>query len=84
MESVDQECMEIEFNLQQIAFLAQESLKLQYKGHELRHTYQPDFTCFDKIIVEIKALEKLADEHRGQLLNYLPATGSLRIRSAKA
>ncbi|HET7535980.1 MAG TPA: GxxExxY protein [Candidatus Didemnitutus sp.] len=30
--------------------------------------------CYDKIIVELKAVEKLADEHRAQVLNYLIAT----------
>ncbi len=31
--------------------------------------------CFDTVIVEIKALKNLADEHRAQLINYLKATG---------
>jgi GxxExxY protein len=30
---------------------------------------------FDKIIVEIKAVSKLTDEHRAQVHNYLKATG---------
>jgi hypothetical protein len=34
----------------------------------------PDFICYGKIIVEIKAVSPLADEHRAQLLNYLSAT----------
>ena len=38
-------------------------------------TYQPDFVCFEKIIVELKAVSALTDEHRAQLLNYLHATG---------
>jgi GxxExxY protein len=41
----------------------------------LRSTYQPDFLCYDKIVVEIKAVKELADEHRAQVLNYLKATG---------
>jgi GxxExxY protein len=41
----------------------------------LTQTYQPDFVCFEKIIVELKAVSALADEHRAQLLNYLHATG---------
>jgi GxxExxY protein len=36
-------------------------------------TYQPDFVCFEKIIVEVKAASTLIDEHRVQ--NYLHATG---------
>ena len=33
------------------------------------------FLCFDEIIVEIKAVKQLADEHRAQTINYLKATG---------
>jgi GxxExxY protein len=50
-------------------------LVLEYKGTPLRSTYQPDFLCYDKIVVEIKAVKELADEHRAQVLNYLKATG---------
>jgi GxxExxY protein len=75
VEPVYQECLEIEFELQQIPFSAQASLRLSYKGRELRQRYIPDFTCFDKIILEIKAVTDLTNEHRAQLINYLKATG---------
>jgi GxxExxY protein len=41
----------------------------------LVHTFSPDFICYDKIILEIKAVSQLIDEHRAQVLNYLAATG---------
>ena len=41
----------------------------------LSQTFKPDFVCFDKIILEIKAVSKLTDEHRAQVHNYLKATG---------
>jgi len=41
----------------------------------LTQTYAPDYVCFEKIIVELKAVSALTDEHRAQLLNYLHATG---------
>jgi len=41
----------------------------------LKQKFKPDFICYDKIIVEIKAVDKIADEHRAQILNYLNATG---------
>ena len=56
-------------------FAESRALKLSYKGHLLRQTYVPDFVCFDRIVVEIKALRELAPEHRAQVLNYLKATG---------
>ncbi len=75
LEDVYQECLEIEFGIQNIPFDAQYPLKLTYKGRPLRKQYIPDFICFGKIIVEIKAVKEIADEHRAQVQNYLKATG---------
>lgn len=75
LEDVYQECLEIEFELQEIPFEAQYPLKLKYKGRSLRKKYVPDFICFEKIIVEIKAVQEIANEHRAQVQNYLKATG---------
>ena len=35
----------------------------------------PDFICYNKIVLELKAVSQLVDEHRAQVLNYLNATG---------
>ncbi len=75
LEDVYQECLEIEFELQEIPFEAQYPLKLKYKGRALRKKYVPDFICFEKIIVEIKAVQEIANEHRAQVQNYLKAAG---------
>lgn len=47
LESVYQECLEIEFEFQQIPFVSQEDLQLKYRGRPLRQTYRPDFVCFN-------------------------------------
>jgi GxxExxY protein len=75
LEDVYQECLEIEFGLQGIDFIAQRPLKLDYKGTRLRKKYIPDFICSEKIIVEIKAVTAIDDVHRAQVHNYLRATG---------
>ena len=75
LEPVYQECLEIELSLKGIPFVAQKPLTLEYKGKPLNSKYQPDLICFDKIIVELKAVTSLADDHRAQLQNYLKATG---------
>lgn len=75
VEPVYQECLEIEFGLQRIPFQAQERLQLSYKNQPLKQLYIPDFVCYEKIIVELKAVSQLCDEHRAQVHNYLKATG---------
>lgn len=75
LEAVYQECLGIEFTERQVSFEEHVKLNLQYKGHALKQRYEPDFICFGEIVVEIKAMKCLADEHRAQLLNYLKATG---------
>ena len=75
LEGVYQECLEIELSQRQIPFRSQCELELNYKGRQLRQVYRPDFICFNLIIVEIKAVSALTDEHRAQLHNYLKATG---------
>ena len=74
LESIYQECLEIELELQQIPFVPRQPFRLDYKGHPLRHTYEPDLICSGKVVVELKAVSVLANEHRAQLLNYLNAT----------
>jgi GxxExxY protein len=75
LEPVYQECLGIEFEHQRIPAIPKPSLILSYRGRILTQAYQPDFVCFAKIIVELKAVSALTDEHRAQLLNYLHATG---------
>lgn len=75
LEAVYQECLQIELALEGIPFIAQPELELTYKGQRLQQSYKPDFVCFEKIILEIKAVSQLGDEHRAQAHNYLKATG---------
>ena len=75
LEQVYQECLEIELRLQGVPYIAKRPLTLEYKGCPLRSKYEPDFLCYDKIILELKAVTELADEHRAQVQNYLKATG---------
>ena len=69
-----QECLEIELEAREIPYASQPALTLSYRGKPLRQTYEPDFICFDNIIVELKAVNALCPENRAQLTNYLKAT----------
>jgi GxxExxY protein len=75
LEAVYQECLAIELRRRGIPFAAQAQLRLTYSGIVLDQAYIADFLCFDKIILELKALTELNDAHRAQILNYLAATG---------
>ena len=75
LEAVYQECLTLEFASRGIPFRATPRLALSYKSTPLTQTYSPDFICFDRVIVELKAVRELAPEHRAQVLNYLRATG---------
>jgi GxxExxY protein len=75
LEPVYQECLEKELRLRNIPFVSQAELMLTYKGEPLVQTYKPDFICFNKIIVELKAVREIAPEHKAQVINYLKATG---------
>jgi GxxExxY protein len=74
LESVYQECLEIEFEHQHISYEAQKALQLVYRERPLKRTFNPDFVCYENIIIELKAVSRIIDEHRAQVLNYLHAT----------
>jgi len=75
VEPVYQECLQLELISRGIPFVARKAIELRYKGTILAQTYEPDFVCFGKIIVEIKAVSALNDQFRAQVHNYLKATG---------
>jgi GxxExxY protein len=73
-EEVYQQCLERELFMRGIPFSPKKELRIHYKGEPIAKTYIPDFFCYDRIIVEIKAVSALQKEHRAQLLNYLRLT----------
>ena len=74
-EPLYQEAFEQELQLREIPFQREKSFHVTYKGKELKKEFRPDFVCYDKIIVELKAVDDFADEHFAQVYNYLKATG---------
>ena len=74
-EKVYQDALEIEFREQGIPFEREKKLQASYKGHVLNGSYKPDFICYNKIIVELKAVKELDDIHRSQAINYAKVAG---------
>ncbi len=75
LEAVYQECLLKEFQSRNIPSCSQAELTHMYKGQSLTQKYKADFICYDTIIVELKAIKEIGNEHRAQAINYLKATG---------
>ena len=74
LEKVYQEALEIELQAQHIPYEREKSLQVYYRGVKLKQEYIADFVCFDKIIVELKAVSEITEIHHAQVFNYLKAT----------
>jgi len=75
LEAVYQEALEIELKRENIPFVSQQKLGILYDGIPLTNKYVADIVCYDKIIIEIKAVSKTNNQHKAQLMNYLAVTG---------
>ena len=75
LEPIYQEALEVELTNQNIPFQREAPLPVKYKGMVLNKSYIADFILYDKIVLELKALDALSTVHESQVLNYLKATG---------
>lgn len=74
LEAVYQEALGLELTARKIPFEREVSLTIRYRGQALGCSYKADFICFGEIIVELKAIERLGDPEKAQVINYLNAT----------
>lgn len=74
-EPIYHDCLEVEFAYQRIPAIREPKVEIEYRGKVISSHLEPDFVCYGKIIVELKSVSGLCDEHRSQVLNYLNATG---------
>ena len=71
LESVYQQCLCLELSLRGLSFLPKAKVPLVYKTISLDTELEMDFYFPDKLVVELKAVEKLMPVHEVQLLTYL-------------
>lgn len=74
LEPIYQEAFEIELARRRIPFEPQCELTTYYKGQALSKIYRADFVCFNQIIAELKALDRLSGIDESQIINYLKVT----------
>jgi GxxExxY protein len=75
LESVYQEALEIELIRKNIPFVSQQELEILYDGIPLTNKFKADIICYENIIIELKAVSKITNQHKAQLMNYMVATG---------
>jgi GxxExxY protein len=79
LEAVYQQALAIELTHRDIPFRREVRLPIRYKKQVLTVFYKADFVCFDRVVVEVKALDAIGPLEEAQALNYLKATGFERI-----
>ena len=73
-EIVYKDALEIEFVKNDIFFEREKEYTIEYKGQILKHRFYADLVVFDNIILEVKCVKSLLDEHISQVINYLRAS----------
>jgi len=75
LESAYQVCVEHESNLQKMLFEHQVEIPINFKGIDLVAGYKIDLIYERRVIVELKAVERVIPVHEAQLLTYMKLTG---------
>ncbi len=75
LESTYEKCLAHELNLCGLSYMLQKPLPVNYKGVVLDCGYRLDLVVENKLIVELKSVEKLQKIHEAQILTYMKLTG---------
>ena len=76
LEIVYKDALELEFKNAGIFYEREKEYSVNYKGIILPHKFYADFVVFDQIILEVKGVKTIAEEHIAQTLNYLKVSGN--------
>ncbi|MEQ8602842.1 MAG: GxxExxY protein [Marivibrio sp.] len=71
LESAYEGCLAIELEERGLPFHRQKVLPVTYKTHQIESGYRLDLLVAEKLVVEIKSVDRLTDVHRAQILSYL-------------
>ena len=71
LESAYQECLYYELVNEGLKVEKEKKLPIIYKDIKLNHGYRIDILVENKVVIELKTVEKLTDVHTAQILTYL-------------
>ncbi len=77
LEKVYQEALAIELKHRKIPFEREKRFDVFYRDQKLDAQYIADFVCYDKIIVELKAVSELTDVHKAQVMSWVSCATSM-------
>lgn len=76
LEVVYKDALEIEFRNNNIPSEREKEFAIDYKGNTLPHKFYADFIIYDEVILEIKTVKEINNEHIAQTLNYIKLANS--------
>ena len=74
-EPIYQECLSIVCTEMGIPWECEKRIAMNFHGMRLKKEYVADFVCYGDIIVELKAVSEILNEHRAQVFNYVRMSG---------
>jgi len=75
LESTYEQCLARELSLNNIEFITQHPLPVEYKGVRIDCGYRVDVLIANEIILELKSVQELMPIHEAQLLTYMRLAG---------
>jgi GxxExxY protein len=75
LEGIYEDCLCLELTQLGIAHQRQVLLPIVYKGVQLEAAYRLDLVVENRLVVEIKAIDRILTVHEAQLLTYLRISG---------
>jgi GxxExxY protein len=76
LEIVYKDALELVFDQEGILFEREKGYDVYFRGYILNHKFFADFVVLDKIVLKVKCVKVLTDEHIAQTINYLKVSGN--------
>ena len=75
LEAAYEACLSRELHLRRIVHERQRALALEYKGAEVDCAFRLDIVVEERVLVELKAVERILPIHKAQVITYLRLSG---------